>query len=83
MAYKVFIKKSTVKILNKIQEPYYSSIKSAILQLGENPRPQGYIKLKGREAFRIRVSDYRIIYEIFDTELIVDVVALGRRKDIY
>ncbi|AFL80294.1 addiction module toxin, RelE/StbE family [Aequorivita sublithincola DSM 14238] len=83
MTYKVSIKKSAVKILNKIQEPYYSSIKSSILQLGENPRPQGYIKLKGREAYRIRISDYRIIYEIFDNELIVDVVALGHRKDIY
>lgn len=83
MIYKVTIKKSAIKILEKIQEPYYSSIKSAILQLGKDPRPQGYIKLKGREAYRIRVSDYRIIYEIFDSELIVDVIALGHRKDIY
>ena len=83
MIYKVTIKKSAIKILEKIQEPYYSSIKSAILQLGKDPRPQGYIKLKGREAYRIRVSYYRIIYEIFDSELIVDVIALGHRKDIY
>ncbi len=83
MAYKVTIKKSAIKILKEIQEPYYSSIKSAILQLGINPRPQRYIKLKGREAYRIRVSDYRIIYEIFDKELVVNVIALGHRKDIY
>lgn len=83
MVYKVTIKKSAVKTLKKIQDPYYSSIKTAIFQLGENPRPFGYIKLKGREAYRIRVSDYRIIYEIFDSELIVDVVAVGPRKDIY
>lgn len=72
-----------MKTLKKIQEPYYSSIKYAILQLGENPRPSGYIKLKGRDAYRIRVSDYRIIYEIFDSRLLVDVIALGHRKDIY
>ncbi len=83
MIYKVTIKKSAIKILEKIQEPYYSSIKSAILELSKNPRPQGYIKLKGREAYRIRVSNYRIIYEIFDSELLVDVIALGHRKDIY
>ena len=83
MIYKVIIKKRAIKTLKKIQEPYYSLIKSAILQLGKNPRPQGYIKLKGREAYRVRVSDYRIIYEIFDDELVVSVIALGHRKDIY
>ncbi len=83
MVYKITIKKSAVKTLGKIQEPYYSSIKLAILQLSRNPRPQGCLKLKGRDAYRIRVSDYRIIYEIFDSELVVDVIALGHRKDIY
>lgn len=83
MVYKITIKKSAVKTLEKIQEPYYSSIKLAILQLSRNPRPQGCLKLKGRDAYRIRVSDYRIIYEIFDSELVVDVIALGHRKDIY
>ncbi|TVR84902.1 MAG: type II toxin-antitoxin system RelE/ParE family toxin, partial [Chitinophagaceae bacterium] len=48
-----------------------------------NPRPQGFIKLKGRDAFRIRVANYRIIYEIQDSILLVDVVDLGHRKDIY
>lgn len=83
MVYKVTIKKGAIKTLSKIPEPYYSSIKSAILYLGQNPRPPGYIKLKAREAYRIRVSDYRIIYEIFDSELIVDVITLGHRKDVY
>ena len=83
MAYKVTIKKSAIEILKEIQEADYSSIKSAILKLGINARPQRYIKLKGREAYRIRVSDYRIIHEIFDKELVVKVIALGHRKDIY
>lgn len=83
MEYKVIIKQSAVKALKGISEPYYSSIKYAILELGRNPRPSGYIKLKNRKAYRIRVSDYRIIYEINDTELIIDVIALGHRKDIY
>jgi len=43
-------------------ESYYSKIKVAILSLAIDPSPMGYIKLKGREAYRIRVSDYRIIY---------------------
>jgi mRNA interferase RelE/StbE len=58
-------------------------IRVAISRLAENPRPQGYIKLKGEEAYRIRVGDYRIIYEINDDKITVIVVAVGHRKYIY
>ena len=81
--YKVSIEKSVQKTLEKINDPFYSSIKNAILKLAENPRPEGYKKLKGREGYRIRVADYRIIYEIFDEVLLVTVIDLGNRKDIY
>ena len=47
------------------------------------PRPQGYRKLKGRKGYRIRVGDYRVIYEIFDHILLIDVIDLGHRKEIY
>ena len=83
MTYRVSLKKRAIKALEHINEPYYSNIKEAIYELADEPRPQGYKKLKGRDAFRIRVADYRIIYEIFDEELIVDVIDLGHRKDIY
>lgn len=53
------------------------------MELGSDPRPKGCKKLKGREAYRIRVADYRIIYEIYDSVLLVDVIDLGHRKDIY
>lgn len=82
MAYQIAIKKSAIKSLAKIPEPYFSSLKEAIYNLAENPRPVGYKKLKGREAYRIRVSDYRIIYEIEDKILLIDVIAIGHRKDI-
>ncbi len=81
--YKLRIEKSALKTLEKIDEPYYSKIKTVILSLAHNPRPQGYKKLKGRDGFRIRVAHYRIIYDIFDTILSVDVIDLGHRKDIY
>ena len=81
--YKVSIEKSVQKTLEKINAPFYSRIKNAILKLAENPRPEGYKKLKGREGCRIRVADYRIIYEIFDEVLLVTVIDLGNRKDIY
>ena len=81
--YKLRIEKAVQKALEKINEPYYSKIKTAILNLAKNPRPAGYKKLKGRDGFRIRVADYRIIYDILDDLLQVDVIDLGHRKDVY
>ena len=81
--YKLRIEKSVLKSLKKINEPYYSKIKTAILNLAKNPRPNGYKQLKGRDGFRIRVADYRIIYDIFEDILQVDVIDLGHRKDVY
>lgn len=51
--------------------------------MAHNPRPHGYQKLTGRPGYRIRVGDYKIIYDIIDRELIVDVIDLGHRKEIY
>lgn len=81
--YKVRIEKTVIKSLEKINEPYYSKIKLAILKLAFNPHPQGYKQLKGRNGFRIRVSDYRILYNVFEDILSIDVIDLGHRKDIY
>jgi mRNA interferase RelE/StbE len=83
MAYKVMLKKRAIKALQKINEPYYSNIWVAIYSLAENPRPQGYKKLNERSGYRIRVAEYRIIYEIQDSILLVDIITLGHRKDIY
>jgi len=83
MVYSLNFSKLALKELEKINEPFYSSIKSAIVDLTENPRPNGYKKLKGRTGYRIRVGNYRVIYDIFDTTLVVDVITVGHRKDIY
>lgn len=83
MTYQVTIKKSVLKVLEKMNEPYYSNVKAAILALADNPRPIGYKKLKGRDGYRIRVSDYRILYEIIDEILVVNVIEVGHRKEIY
>ena len=83
MVYRVSLRKRIIKTLEKIDEPYYSGIKQAIYNLAENPRPSGYKKLKGRDGYRIRVADYRIIYDIFDEVLTVDVINMGHRKNIY
>ncbi|MES1221492.1 MAG: type II toxin-antitoxin system RelE/ParE family toxin [Bacteroidota bacterium] len=83
MPYQLSIKPKVIKILEKINDPDYSNIKTAIYSLADNPRPRGCKKLKGRDGYRIRVGDYRVIYNIVDKILTVDVIALGHRKDIY
>jgi mRNA interferase RelE/StbE len=83
MPYQVKVQKRAIKALEQINEPYYSNVKVAISNLAFDPRPNGYIKLKGRNGFRIRVGNYRIIYEIFDNILLVEVIDLGDRKNIY
>jgi mRNA interferase RelE/StbE len=81
--YTAVLSKKAQKALDKFSDHIADPILDAIADLEENPKPSGYKKLKGRDGHRIRVGDYRIIYDVFDTELIIDVIALGHRKDIY
>lgn len=83
MSYQISIRKKAFQALEKIDEPDYSKIKAAIVNLAEDPRPAGCKKLKGRSGYRVRVGDYRIIYEVMDKILHIEVVQLGHRKDIY
>lgn len=83
MPYALYFSKQALKDLEKINDPFYSNIKQAISDLALDPRPHGYIKLKGRDGYRIRVGNYRVLYDIFDTQLVVDIVVIGHRKDIY
>lgn len=81
--YTIVLSKKSQKQLDKLTGHVAENILNAIADLEKNPRPSGCKKLKGRNGYRIRVGNYRIIYDIFDFELIVDVIALGHRKDIY
>lgn len=83
MAYVVRFTRQAIKELEKIHDPVYSRITAAISSLADNPRPSGCKKLKGRDGYRIRVGNYRVIYEVFDTELLIDVIAIGHRKEVY
>lgn len=81
--YDILYQKKAIKALTKINEPYYSAIINAIDNLAENPRPFGYKKLTARNAYRIRIGTYRVIYEIIDTQLIVEIINVGSRGNIY
>ena len=81
--YIVYVTKSVQKVLGKMPESIAERLENVMLGLEDNPRPIGYKKLKGREAYRIREGDYRIIYEIKDKTIIVVVTNIGHRKDVY
>lgn len=81
--YAVLILPSAQKQLSKLPGNVATRIEDKMLDLENDPRPPGCKKLKGREAYRIRIGDYRVIYEIQDARLIVNVVTIGDRKNVY
>ncbi len=82
-SYKIEVTRAAKKTIEKLPKPYIKAVTDAIRSLGEDPRPQGYTKLSGQPGYRVRVGVYRIIYEIKDDVLVVVVVAVGHRKDVY
>ena len=83
MNFTVLIERSALKAISKIPLDYRDRIIDAIRGLAEEPRPAGAKKLSGRDAWRIRLGSYRVIYEINGDELAILVVAIGHRKDVY
>ena len=82
-SYKITISRTAQKQLDKLPDNITDRLINAIYALSDNPRPSGCKKLKGRDGYRIREGNYRIIYEIFDQILLIDVISLGHRQDIY
>ncbi|MCX6351003.1 MAG: type II toxin-antitoxin system RelE/ParE family toxin [Bacteroidetes bacterium] len=84
MKYTLFFVKSAQKQLTNIPEPYRSKILQKIEGLAENPRPHGTEKLVNRENdYRIRIGVYRVIYSIFDKKLIIEIIDIDHRKQVY
>lgn len=81
--YKLEFKASVAKDLRPIPKTDVTRILQHIEGLQEDPRPPGSEKLSGRERYRIRQGIYRIIYEVVDDHLIVTVVKVGHRRDVY
>ena len=81
--YQIRITKTAQKQLDKISDHVAIKLFDLIQSLANNPRPHGCKKLKGRDGYRIRKGDFRIIYDVYDKLLIVEVIAVGDRKDIY
>ncbi|MCP5443271.1 MAG: type II toxin-antitoxin system RelE/ParE family toxin [Chromatiaceae bacterium] len=83
MTYALLIERRAQRSLSRIAVQDRERISDAIRRLAEEPRPHGVKKLSGRDAWRIRVGDYRILYEIHDERLLILVIDVGHRREIY
>ena len=82
-SYSVRIKRSAAKELEAVPSKDRKRIARRIESLATEPRPPGCEKLSGEDKYRLRQGNYRILYEIVDQELIVTVVKIGDRRDVY
>jgi len=82
-SFEIIFKQSVAKDLRQIPKKDVARILKRIEALRTEPRPPGVEKLSGQEKFRIRQGVYRILYEIQNNELIVVVVKIGHRRDVY
>lgn len=85
MSYEVSVKPTVLRYLRKLDKDLQQLIVDSIDSLSDNPRPDGCKKLKGEtDLYRIRIAGiYRAVYEIKDKQLVVTVIKVGHRKDIY
>ena len=83
MAHSVSILRRAQKELSNLPAGAFERVRDALRSLANEPRPTGCKKLKGREGWRIRVGDYRVIYKIDDAQQTIVVVHIGHRRDGY
>ena len=81
--FEVIFRQSVAKDLRQIPKKDIKRILKRIEALRSDPRPRGVEKLSGQEKYRLRQGVYRILYEIRNNELIVVVVKIGHRRDVY
>lgn len=84
MTYQVEIAPAAKRQIKKLVNQTQELIIQRLQELAENPRPHGVLKMEGNEnLYRVRVGDYRIIYQIQDRTLLIVVVKVGHRGDVY
>jgi mRNA interferase RelE/StbE len=83
MRWTVSLLPSAAKQLAKLDHSIRRRVADAIAALADGPRPPGCKKLVGLDAWRIRVGDYRVVYQIEDDQLVVLVVRIGHRREVY
>jgi mRNA interferase RelE/StbE len=81
--YRIELRPAAARQLRKLDPQTARRIQGVIALLADDPRPPASRPLTGRPAWRVRVGEYRVIYTIEDDRLVVVVVALGHRRDVY
>lgn len=81
--YRIEVRPAAARALRKVDPQVRPRIQGAIALLAQDPRPPAARALRGRPGYRLRVGDYRIIYTVLDDALLVVIVALGHRRDVY
>lgn len=81
--YEIEVTKSAAKELRKLDRAEGKLIAKAIYGLASNPRPVGVKKLVDQKAWRLRVRDYRVIYEIHDRKVLIIVLKVAHRREVY
>jgi mRNA interferase RelE/StbE len=81
--YELVVRGRVRKSIDRLPGSVHQRVHGAIEELREEPRPPGCRKLSDREGWRLRVSDYRIIYEINDEQRIATILQVGHRRDVY
>lgn len=82
-SYSVVIKRSAAKELEDVPRKDRPKLVGKIQALATNPRPEGSEKLAGQDRYRIRHGDYRVLYEVDDTVVVVTVVRVAHRREVY
>ncbi|MEO5921370.1 MAG: type II toxin-antitoxin system RelE/ParE family toxin [Pseudolysinimonas sp.] len=83
LIYRVEVRPAAERALRRIDAQDRPRIRGAIALLARDPRPPASRKLKGRDGFRVRVGAYRVLYTVRDEVLLIVVVTLGHRRDVY
>ncbi len=82
--YRVEIARRAIKSIARLSLKEQLRIRAAIDLLAQQPRPPGCVALAGEDSvYRVRVGDYRILYQVIDKKLVIHVVRVGHRRDVY
>ncbi len=81
--YTVSITRAAQKDLNSLSSVAQARVRAAIDALSNDPRPNSATQLRGSTSWRMRVGDYRVVYDIDDIDLVVTVIRVGHRREVY
>jgi len=80
----IYVERAAEKDLSKLPTIYLSNIISKIKELSKDPHPKGCKKIMSNENFwRIRIGNYRVIYEVIETDKVIKIYKIKHRKDVY